>query len=210
MKAALGLEGRSVDLPSHIAFFNRDEAQLRERQAGLLRPAVEGKREGILFFGPSGAAETLYRHLETDLRIDLSKRREDGLVMLGEGDTDADQQLENVMRPIEAMIARGAKVVRAIGRAQWGGSNWPVPEDFVWFESRLNEALAHLPVLAFCAYDIFEIPGPGLILAGVRSHPSILCGTLGLRNEVFEPHRRHLQLRMVEFPWLTEVEPAAE
>jgi len=90
---------------------------------------------------------------------------------------------------------------------RWGGPEWPLPEDFVWYESRINDAIAKLSVVVVCAYDLFEMPGPGLILAGLQCHPSIVSDVLGERNELFEPHVRNLQTRMVNFPWLTQVEP---
>jgi hypothetical protein len=210
VRAELGIEDRSVKVPSHFCAFDRGEEQLRERQSSFLRLAVEGKRQGILFVGPPGGAETLLRHLEVDLGVDLTKQRESGMIALAEGDADADQMLENILRPIEAMVARGARLVRVVMRAQWGGPQWPEPEDFVWLESRLNDAIADLPVVMCCAYDIFKTPGPALILAGLHSHPSYLCGRFAERNDVFEPHKRHLQTRMVDLPWLAQVEQRSQ
>ena len=207
MNAELGIGGHSVPVPSHLCVFNGGVAELRQQQAAFLRPAVESVAEGILLIGAAGVAETLYRYLEADLGVDLSKRREAGLVMLAAGDADADQQLENVLRPIETMVARGAPLVRVVGRTRWGGPDWPLPEDFVWFESRINEALADLPVLLLCAYDFVEMAGSGLVLAGLACHPTILSGDVDVRNELFVSHRRNLQTRMVNFPWLTQVEP---
>lgn len=207
MNVDLGIGGLSVRVPGHLCVFNRGEADLRRQQVAFLRPAVQSEREAILLVGPPGAAETLYRYLEADLAVDLSDRRTAGRIVLAHGDADADQQLENLLGPIEAMVARGADLVRVLGRTRWGGPHWPLPEDFVWFESRLNEAIAELPVVIVCAYDFFEMPGPGLILAGMQSHPSIVSDVLDERNELFEPHARNLQTRMVNFPWLTQVEP---
>jgi hypothetical protein len=209
MDAKIG-DGRSVRVPSHICVFTRGEAELRRRQAELLRFAVESDDEGILLFGAAGVAETLYRYLEADLGVDLSQRRDSGMIALGAGDPDADQQLENLTRPIEAMLARGATLVRVVGRPQWGGPAWPLPEDFVWFESRINDVTADLRVVIVCAYDVHALPGPCLIHAGLQSHPMILSGTLAEHNELFEPHVRNLQTRMVHFPWLTQVEATAD
>jgi hypothetical protein len=206
MDAKIGMDGRSVRVPGHICLLTRGEADLRRRQAEFLRIAVESDREGIVLFGGAGVAETLYRVVQADLGADLSERRDSGMIALGAGDADADQQLENLMRPIEAMIARGATLVRIVGRPQWGGPAWPLPEDFVWFESRINSVIADLPVVIVCAYDVYALPGPGLILAGLQSHPTIFDGGLAEHNELFEPHVRNLQTRMVHFPWLTRVE----
>jgi len=207
MNVTLGIDGRSVPTPGHLCVFNRGAADLRRQQAAFLRPALDSEREGVLFMGPVGVAETLYGYLGTDLGADLSKRREAGLIVLAAGDADADQQLENLLRPIETMLERGAELVRVFGRTSWGGPEWPLPEDFVWYESRINDAIAKLSVVIVCAYDLFEMPGPGLILAGMQCHPSIVSDVLGERNELFEPHVRNLQTRMVNFPWLTQVEP---
>jgi len=207
MNVTLGLDDRSVPTPGHLCVFNRGAAELRRQQAAFLRPAIESEREGVVLMGPAGVAETLYGYLGTDLGADLSKRREAGLIALAAGDADADQQLENLVRPIEAMLERGTELVRVFGRTSWGGPEWPLPEDFVWYESRINDAIAKLSVVVVCAYDLFEMPGPGLILAGLQCHPSIVSDVLGERNELFEPHVRNLQTRMVNFPWLTQVEP---
>jgi hypothetical protein len=207
MNVELGIDGRTVAVPSHLCMFDRGDEELRRRQAAFLRPAIHSEREGIVLMGPIGVAERLYRHLEADFGAELSERREAGLIALAAGDADADQQLENVLRPIETMLARGATVVRVLGRTRWGGPDWPLPEDFVWYESRLNDAIAELPAVIVCAYDVFEMPGPGLILAGLQCHPSIVADVLDEHNGLFESHVRNLQTRMVNFPWLTQVEP---
>ncbi|MEA2661024.1 MAG: hypothetical protein QOH08_596 [Chloroflexota bacterium] len=206
MKAPIGFEGRSVQLPGHICLFYKSEDELRRRQAAFLRFAVDGKREGIVLMGGTGIAETLYRYLEVDLGVDLSTRRDAGMIALAHGDVDVDEQLENVIRPIEAMIEGGAKLVRLVGRVQWGGPDYAASEDVVWYESKLNDRIAGLPVVLVCAYDIFELPGEALILGGLHSHPQLLCGTFSDRNTLVESTKRHLQLRMAEFPWLTEVD----
>lgn len=210
MDARIGIDGRSVRVPGHICLYGWGEAELRHLESAFLRPAVESDREGILLFGGTGVAETLYRQVEADLGVDLSRRRDSGLISFGAGDADADQQLENLIRPIEAMTARGATLVRVVGRARWGGPEWPLPEDFVWFESRINDAAADLPVVIVCAYDVFELPGPALILAGLQSHPTIWCGALAEHNRHFEPHVRKLQTRLINLPWLTRVELASD
>jgi hypothetical protein len=207
MNVTLGIDGRSVSTPGHLCVFNRGAADLRRQQAAFLRPALESEREGVVLMGPVSVAETLYGYLGTDLGADLSKRREAGLIALAAGDADADQQLENVLRPIEAMLERGATLVRVFGRPRWGGPDWPLPEDFVWYESRLNASTAELPVIIVCAYDIFEMPGPGLILAGIQCHPTVVSDVFDEHNGLFETHIRNLQTRMVNFPWLTQVEP---
>jgi hypothetical protein len=207
MNVKLGIDDRSVPTPGHLCVFNRGIAELRRQQAAFLRPAVESEREGIVLMGPVGTAETLYGYLEADLGADLSERRRAGLIALAAGDADADQQLENVLQPVETMLERGANLVRVLGPVSWGRPDWPLPEDFVWYESRINDRIAKLSVVVVCAYDVFEMPGPGLILAGMQCHPSIVSDVLGEHNELFEPHVRNLQTRMVNFPWLTQVEP---
>ncbi|HEY8861451.1 MAG TPA: hypothetical protein VIN37_05075, partial [Candidatus Limnocylindria bacterium] len=111
MNVKLGIDGRSVPTPGHLCVFNRGTAELRRQQAAFLRPALDSEREGVLFMGPVGVAETLYGYLGTDLGADLSKRREAGLIALAAGDADADQQLENVLQPVETMLERGANLV---------------------------------------------------------------------------------------------------
>jgi hypothetical protein len=82
-----------------------------------LGPALDDPKQAIYLCGPPGGASRLLGYLETgagrDLRAEVIERR----IVLGQGDPDADQQLQNLLDPVRELCERGFSLVRVFGPA---------------------------------------------------------------------------------------------
>ena len=192
-----------MPVPSHVGLFYESTAELRERQADFLRPALDRRDEGIVFVGAPGVPDMLLRYLETDTGRDLRAMRDAGRLILSPSSADVDEHLENIRQAAESTIARGAKTVRMLANVEWEAAGWPYPEDVLWIESHLNVVLRSLPAVMICAYDVMRLPGPALVLAGLQSHPQLIYRTYG-ENGVFQSPDRFTKERLLHLPWLDQ------
>ena len=125
-------------IPSHVAFLHYGESEMRDAVFEFLLAGLERPNEALFCFGEPGVGERLLRYLESRVGRDLSPEYRAGRIVLGTADPDVDRQLENVIAPLEALSTSGFALVRFVGVVAWNVLDFPPPEDFLWFESKLN------------------------------------------------------------------------
>ncbi len=208
MSAPFGSLDRDTPIPGHICLFHEGRAELRERVAAFVGPALSDPREGIALFGPPGAPEQLGRDLEEDLGVSLDDDALRRRVRLVGSERDADAYLERMREAFDDLISEGVEAVRAVARVVWNATDFPLPEDHLWLESRLNEMFAGRPVVMVCSYDVSELPGAALAYGGLETHPHVIFGDqLAECPRYLEPDR-FLTERLLNLRWLTP-EPRA-
>jgi hypothetical protein len=189
-------------IPSHVAVLHYGESELRDAVLGFLQAGLDRPKEALFCFGEPGVGERLLRHLESSVGRDLSPDYRAGRIVLGTADPDVDQQLENVIAPLEALRARGFELVRFVGIVAWNAPRFPPPEDFLWFESKLNEIISGFPVIVLCPYDVGRMPARAIVYGALEAHPFVLStGTLR-QNPQFMAPDRYLRERLLPQPWL--------
>jgi hypothetical protein len=190
-----------VTAPCHLALVHRGEAEMRTRVLEFLAPALEDPKEAVYLCGPPGGASRLLGHLEThagrDLRSDVAERR----IVLGQGDPDADQQLQNLLDPVRELCERGFSV-RVVGPAAWDVPGYSAPEDFLWYESRVLPGILGLPVAIMCTYDASELPAPALVYGALETHTHTMIGGVVTESPGFLPADDYLKTRLIHLPWL--------
>jgi hypothetical protein len=196
--------GPAFPIPSHVALLHHGEAELRVAALPFLRPGLDHPSEGLFCFGEPGAGERLVRDLELAVGRDLSPERRAGRITVGEADPDVDRQLENIIAPLEAFRARGCTLVRLVGIVAWNAPDFPPPEDFLWFESKLNELLSEFPVIALCPYDVERMPARAVAYGALETHPFLLSDGALRENPQFIPFDRYLRDRLLRLPWLQD------
>jgi hypothetical protein len=169
-----------------------------------MREAVDRPDEALLCFGEPGVGERLLRDLEADLGRDLAAARKAGRILVGQADPDVDQQLENFIGPLESFRASGFALVRFVGIVAWNVPRVPPPEDFLWFESKMNEVIADLPVIGVCPYDLQRIPARAIAYGALETHPFVLSGRSLRQNPQFIAPDRYLGERLLGLPWLQD------
>jgi hypothetical protein len=188
-RVPLGIGDAEVEAPSHICLFHDGEAQSRPVRLAFLRPAIEDPRQAMLLYGRKGVAERQLALLEADLGRSLSDEIAASRIYLAAGDPEPDAQLENLIEPIERLLA-GHTFVRIVGTTAWDVTDFPPPEDFLWFESRVTALIADWPVVVLCAYDVSVMPGIALAYGGLQTHPLVLTnGRLGASPMYVPPDR---------------------
>jgi hypothetical protein len=203
----LGFGGQRVVVPAHIGLFYSGSDDLGE-PFDFLRVALARPNESVVVFGPQGAPSKFLKAFEENLGRNLGSEVADRKLVLFEGDNDPDAQLAKLMRVITTLVEKGAAVVRVLALVAWDAPRFPAPEDFLWLESRLDAALATLPVALICAYDVSSMPGPALIYAGIESHKLVSIGGKVAPNALAVPAEAYIADRLLRLPWLSR-EPSA-
>lgn len=191
-------------VPSHIAMLYGGEAELRDAALEFLRPGLDLPSEGLFCFGEPGVGERLLRDLESRVGRDLSPEYQSGRIVLGKSDPDVDRQLDNVLEPLEAFRAKGFSLVRFVGIVAWDAPDFPPPEDFLWFESKMNEVVTGFPVITLCPYDVARMPARAIAHGALETHPLVLCDGALRRNPQFVPPDRYMSEVLLRLPWLED------
>lgn len=203
-----------VTAPCHFALIHHGELEMRERVFEFLRPALDDPKQAIYMCGPPGDARRLLEYVKMkvgrDLRAEIRERR----IILGHGDSDADQQLQNLLDPIRELSERGLSPIRVIGPAAWGVPGYAAPEDFLWYESRILPAIEGLPAVIMCTYDASQLPGAALQYGAFETHSHTLIDGVVSESPSFLAADRYLKTRLIHLPWLApadraEVTPAS-
>jgi hypothetical protein len=201
------LDAPVFPVPSHVALFHQGEAEVRSAVLEFMREAVDRPSQALFCFGEPGVGERLLRALEAHVGRDLSPDHRAGRIVVGQADPDVDRQLENIIAPLEAFRASGFALVRFVGIVAWNAPHFPPPEDFLWFESKLNEVISDFPVIGLCPYDLGRLPARAIAYGALETHPFLLSGGVLRKNPEFIPPDRYLRDRLLRLPWLQE-EPA--
>jgi hypothetical protein len=189
-------------IPSHVAALYYGETELRDVVLDFLQAGLDRPSEALFCFGEPGVGGRLLRDLESRVGRDLSPDFRGGRIIVGTADSDVDQQLENVIAPLEALRASGFELVRFVGIVAWNAPDFPPPEDFLWFESKLNEIIAEFPVIVLCPYDVARMPARAIVYGAIETHPFVLSAGALRKNPQFIESDRYLHERLLPQPWL--------
>jgi len=191
-------------IPSHVALLHYGESELRDAVSEFLLAGLDRPSEALVCFGEPGVGERLLRYLESRVGRDLSPDYRAGRIVVGAADPDVDRQLQNVIAPLEALRASGFALVRFVGIVAWNAPDFPPPEDFLWFESKLNEVISGFPVIGLCPYDLARMPARAIVYGALETHPFVLSGGALRQNPQFMAPDRYLRERLLTLPWLQD------
>ena len=206
---------QQVTAPAHFALIHHGEAELREKLFDFLSPALNDPKQAIYLCGPQGWASRLLHFLETSAGRDLSPEVSERRIVLGQGDRDVDQQLQNLLDPVRELCGRGFSPVRVAGPAAWDVPGYAAPEDFLWYESRILPAIERLPVVIMCTYDASRLPEMALQYGAFETHSHNLIDGVVSESPSFLTADDYLKTRLIHLPWLApadqpKVTPASE
>ncbi len=198
---------QQLSAPVHFALIHYGEEELRAGVLNFLEPALNDPREGIYLCGPEGEAsrflDNLARSAGRDVRADVAERR----IILGHGDRDADQQLQNLLDPLRELCDRGFSPVRVVGPAAWGVIGYAAPEDFLWYESRVLPGIEDLQAVAvMCTYDAARLPARAIVYGALETHTHTIIDGVLSASPSFMSADRYLKTRLIHLPWLEQGE----
>lgn len=197
-RTPLGIGNQDVPMPGHLGLFYDAEPDLRRVLLEFVRPALDDPGQGIVLFGPPGIARRMFDNLAADLGRPLTSELESGRILIAHMDRDPDQLLENLRTAIETMAARHSTVIRVFGDVKWGAPGFPLPEDALWVESRVNNMLAGTTAVVVCAYDVSRLPDRALIMGGLKTHPIIVIGDWLKENPNYIPPADYMRALLLQ------------
>jgi len=201
---------QQVATPGHFALVHHGEVELREKLFDFLSPALDDPKQAIYLCGPPGWASRLLGYLETsvgrNLRAEVAERR----IILGKGDRDVDQQLQNLFDPVRELCDRGFSPVRVAGPAAWDEPGYAAPEDFLWYESRILRGIEGLPVAIMCTYDAARLPASALLYGALETHSHTLSKGVLSESPSFLAADAYLKTRLIHLRWLEPDETRGE
>ena len=189
-------------VPSHVALLHYGDEQLREGLFDFLRPALDDPKQAIYICGPPGASSSFLGYLETSAGRSLGAEVTERRIVLGKGDPDADEQLQNLVDPARELSERGFDLVRVVGPAAWDVPGYSAPEDFLWYESRIVPAIQGFPVVVMCMYDAARLPAVAFLYGALETHTHTLINGILSRSPGYLPFDRYLTERLIHLPWL--------
>lgn len=193
-RVPLGFADLQVDVPSHICLFYSNDDELRER-LGFLARTLDDPTQVAVLFGKNDRLEEVLGYIGADFKRDVSADLKAGRIVLVNGARDPDALLGGIAAALDAIVARGAGLIRFLGFIGWGDMDWPATEDLMTFEAKVSEAVKSYPAVVVCTYNTEKLPGSVLIFAGIETHPLTILGTTLCENPHYVPFAEYAERR---------------
>ena len=193
-RVPLGFADLQVDVPSHICLFYSNDDELRER-LGFLARTLDDPTQVAVLFGKKDRLEEVLGYIGADFKRDVSADLKAGRIVLVNGARDPDALLGGIAAALDAIVARGAGLIRFLGFIGWGDMDWPATEDLMTFEAKVSEAVKSYPAVVVCTYNTEKLPGSVLIFAGIETHPLTILGTTLCENPHYVPFAEYAERR---------------
>jgi anti-sigma regulatory factor (Ser/Thr protein kinase) len=161
---------------THRACFYDSPGELTRAVEPVVRAGL--RRGDVVFAAARPASLQVLRELLGD---------DAGRVELHDGEEWCARPWERLaaIREMLASLPDGSRLYM-VGEPPWGGSDAAVRE-WARFESIVNLALAHAPVVSLCLYDARELPDE-ILRHGRQTHPELLAnGTVSSCEEFVPP-----------------------
>lgn len=188
---SLGItENMFVSPGDHIAYFWESEVDF----ARGVRFLESGIREGdhCVVFGYDEANEKVLALLRSSAVPVDDLLRDGRLAVLGSGAT-GDATLDEIGGTFGRLLERGARRLRLLGNIGWGREGWPSEREILAFESRVTGAVANLPCVVVCMYDVRSLPGRVILHGALETHPLTFCRNVVRENPGYVPIDEFLQ-----------------
>jgi hypothetical protein len=79
----------------------------------------------------------------------------------------------------------------------WGVIGYAVPEDFLWYESRILPGIESLKAAAvMCSYDAARLPAQALVYGALETHTHTLIHGVLSESPSFMPADMYLETRL--------------
>ncbi len=160
----------------HIAYFWESPADFA-RGVRFLEVGLSAKEHCVVFGHPEANENVVAVLRSQGLPVD-------DLVASGNlatlaGRTTGEAMLADIGGTFMRMRAGGAARFRLLGNIGWGRSDWPDEQGILAFEASVTEAIANLPCVIVCMYDVRSLPGRLIVQGGFAIHPfTVSCSSL--------------------------------
>jgi DcmR-like sensory protein len=134
-------------------------------------------------FGISAAAAEQSGQLEVQVWGDVYVRG---------GYFDQRRMLTTLQDGLAAGKSKGFGFTRMVANMEWALGNWPGVNDLVEYEARINEVPLGEGDAIVCTYDLTRFGGASMMDV-LRTHPTVILGSVVMENPFFVPPDRFLQ-----------------
>ena len=181
----LGIEDQLfASCGDHIAYFWESEAEFVRGVRFIQRGLEDG--DHCVVFGHEEANARVFEVLRANA-VEVDELTRQGRLSTVGGQKSGDATLDNIAATFERLVGAGATRLRLLGNIGWGHSGWPRETDILAFESRVTGAIAKLPCVVVCMYDVRSLPGRIILHGAFETHPLTFCRNVLRENPSFVP-----------------------
>jgi hypothetical protein len=187
---AFGLPGIDLERGDHICAFHFGEAERDEIVLPYLRAGLVAGDKCVCIVDQTTPSEIVAGMVERERTLDLDTCvRSRQLEVLGVEDTylrggrfSTLEMLAFFRSMLEtATTSEGYQFARIAGEASWVLGDSPGAEEFIDYESELNDFVPEYPQAVLCLYDL-KYFGGSMLVDLLRTHPKLLLGGLIVEN----------------------------
>jgi hypothetical protein len=180
----LGIKEQFAALGDHVAYFWETDREFRDAM-GFLEVGIRAGDHCVIF----GYDEANKRVREELLRrdFDCDVLESDGRLTMLTGASSGDEMLSRIAADFQRAISGGARMIRLLGNIGWGREHWPDDKAILEFEARVTAAVADLPAVVVCMYDVHTLRGDILLQGAFETHPLTIRRNLLRENEHYVP-----------------------
>ena len=188
----LGLGSELAAPGDHIAYFCESEREF-DATAGFLAAGLS-LGEVCVLIGHDAAHERLMASLERR-GLHVRALMQDRQLQVASVPSSADELLLELDERIKDAVDRGMPAVRILGNLGWGRGtpSWPSDQEILRLEALVTSAVARLPSIVVCTYDVNRLPAPILQKGGLECHPLTFRSDCLRHNEHHVPPERFLE-----------------
>lgn len=168
----------------HVAYFWESEAEFARGVRFIERGVLEGDHS-VVFGYPEANAKVL-EHLRASGVPVETLMREGRLALIG-GKETGEATLGGIGETFTRLLESGASRLRLLGNIGWGRTGWPTEADLLAFESRVTGAIADLPCVVMCMYDVQSLHGRVIFHGAMETHPITYCRNVVRENPHYVP-----------------------
>lgn len=181
----LGIDdGLFASCGDHIAYFWESEADFARGVRFVERGVADG--DHCVVFGHEEANAKVLDLLRANA-VDVDGLTRAGRLAAVGGLNTGDATLKSIAATFDRLVGTGATRLRLLGNIGWGRSGWPSETDILAFESRVTGAIAELPCVVVCMYDVRSLPGRIILHGAFETHPLTFCRNVLRENPSFVP-----------------------
>ncbi|MDQ6800975.1 MAG: MEDS domain-containing protein [Acidobacteriota bacterium] len=186
----LGIKEQYLAPGDHVAYFWETDDEFRAA-VGFL---AVGIREGdyCVIFGYDEANNRVLEELLCR-EFDCDRLKLDGRLSILTGASSGEEMLARIGADFTKAIEGGARMIRLLGNIGWGREKWPDDKDILEFEARVTGAVANLPAVVVCMYDVQSIRGDILLQGAFETHPLTIRRNILRENEHYVPLEEFLK-----------------
>ena len=187
---AFGLPGVNLERGDHICAFHFGEAERDEIVLPYLGAGLVAGDKCVCIVDQTEPSEIVAGVAEREGALEVDRSVRSGqLEVLGVDDAylrggafSTAEMLAFFRQTVRAaMTTDGYAFARITGEARWVLREPPGAEEFIEYESELNEFVPEFPQAVLCLYDLAHFGG-SMLVDVLRTHPKLLLGGMIIEN----------------------------